>query len=139
MFSDTHFHGNERKRQLSGISACSRVSLSPHRDIHDPPTKSLRSKLVSSQIVEKMGEVVEKMGVVVEEHSWGLSHSGSYEAAMEALSSLITRQKRGDKSVALRGKYSKLERMMMYIKILGLEEKMAGLRIIHVAGTKGKA
>ena len=64
-----------------------------------------------------MGEVVEKMGVVVEEHSWGLSHSGSYEAAMEALSSLITRQKRGDKSVALRGKYSKLERMMMYIKV----------------------
>ncbi|KAJ8449811.1 hypothetical protein Cgig2_001467 [Carnegiea gigantea] len=85
-----------------------------------------------------MGDVVEKMGVVVEEHSWDLPHSGSYEAAMEALSSLITRQKRGDKSVALRGKYSKLERMMMYIKILGLEEKMVGLRIIHVAGTKGK-
>uniref|UniRef100_A0A7C9DEG4 Folylpolyglutamate synthase n=2 Tax=Opuntia streptacantha TaxID=393608 RepID=A0A7C9DEG4_OPUST len=137
VFSVTHFHGYKSKWHLSGISGCSRVSLPLHMDINDPSKRSLRSKLISSQIAEKMGDV-EEMGEVVEEHSWDSPDSGSYEAAMEALSSFITRQKRGDKSVALPGKYSKLERMMMYIKVLGLEEKISGLRIIHVAGTKGK-
>ncbi|CAA0812795.1 Folylpolyglutamate synthase [Striga hermonthica] len=61
----------------------------------------------------------------------------SYDAAMEALSSLISGKKRGDGS-AVSDKYSKLERMSMYVKILGLEEHIAGLKIIHVAGTKGK-
>ncbi|KAL7097808.1 hypothetical protein ACP275_10G166300 [Erythranthe tilingii] len=61
----------------------------------------------------------------------------TYDAAMEALSSLITSKRRGDKS-AINSKYSKLDRMMMYIKILGLEEPVEGLKIIHVAGTKGK-
>ncbi|KAI6669669.1 hypothetical protein NL676_004554 [Syzygium grande] len=28
--------------------------------------------------------------------------------------------------------------MSIYLRILGLEEKIAGLKIIHVAGTKGK-
>uniref|UniRef100_A0A7N0UFK9 tetrahydrofolate synthase n=1 Tax=Kalanchoe fedtschenkoi TaxID=63787 RepID=A0A7N0UFK9_KALFE len=63
--------------------------------------------------------------------------SSSYETAMEALSSLITRQKRADRS-PIGGKFSKLERMTMYIKILGMEEDIDKLRIIHVAGTKGK-
>lgn len=63
--------------------------------------------------------------------------SSAYEAAMEALSSLITRQKRCDRS-PVKGKYGKLERMLMYVKILGLEERIADLKIIHVAGTKGK-
>ncbi|KAL3632525.1 Folylpolyglutamate synthase [Castilleja foliolosa] len=61
----------------------------------------------------------------------------SYDAAMEALSSLITSKRRGDGSV-VSDKYDKLDRMVMYIKILGLEEHIAGLKIIHVAGTKGK-
>ncbi|GER25819.1 folylpolyglutamate synthase [Striga asiatica] len=61
----------------------------------------------------------------------------SYDAAMEALSSLISSKRRGDGS-AVSDKYSKLERMSMYVKILGLEEHIAGLKIIHVAGTKGK-
>ncbi|KAF7819067.1 folylpolyglutamate synthase isoform X1 [Senna tora] len=55
---------------------------------------------------------------------------------MEKLSSLITRQQRGGGEklpVA-----DKLERMMTYLKILDLEEDMNRLKIIHVAGTKGK-
>ncbi|XP_021282085.1 folylpolyglutamate synthase isoform X2 [Herrania umbratica] len=56
---------------------------------------------------------------------------------MDALSSLITRQKRGERSNVM-GKYGKLDRMLMYLKILGLEEQVASLKIIHVAGTKGK-
>ncbi|XP_043723302.1 folylpolyglutamate synthase-like isoform X2 [Telopea speciosissima] len=65
----------------------------------------------------------------------------SYETAMEALSSLIYREKRGDRSSidgTTSGRYSKLQRMRIYLKMLGLEEHIAGLKIIHVAGTKGK-
>lgn len=83
----------------------------------------------------------------------------SYEAAMDALSTLISRRKRGDGPK----QDDKLERMSMYMKvvcfflpdsmcfecvlslgcwvglqILGLEERVADLKIIHVAGTKGK-
>ncbi|KAJ9565411.1 hypothetical protein OSB04_001377 [Centaurea solstitialis] len=61
----------------------------------------------------------------------------TYEAAMEALSSLITRKKRDGYSNP-NVKYKKLERMSMYIQILGLEEQIADLNVIHVAGTKGK-
>ncbi|XP_061349660.1 folylpolyglutamate synthase isoform X2 [Gastrolobium bilobum] len=58
----------------------------------------------------------------------------SYEMAMEKLSSLITRQRRGEKPPVP----NKLERMSMYLKILDLEEDINRLSIIHVAGTKGK-
>ncbi|KAM0027443.1 putative tetrahydrofolate synthase [Helianthus debilis subsp. tardiflorus] len=61
----------------------------------------------------------------------------TYEAAMEALSSLITRKKR-DRNLNTDAKYTKLERMSMYIQILGIKEQIADLNIIHVAGTKGK-
>ncbi|KAB5519402.1 hypothetical protein DKX38_023721 [Salix brachista] len=63
--------------------------------------------------------------------------SDSYEAAMKALSSLIGQQKRGDQKTT-GGQHGKLDRMRMYLKILDLEEHVAGLKIIHVAGTKGK-
>ncbi|KAF2308121.1 hypothetical protein GH714_035490 [Hevea brasiliensis] len=42
--------------------------------------------------------------------------SNSYGTAMEALSSLITRQKRGTPS-SIGGKYGKLDRMQMYLKV----------------------
>ncbi|MFS7892099.1 putative tetrahydrofolate synthase [Helianthus anomalus] len=61
----------------------------------------------------------------------------TYEAAMEALSSLITRKKR-DRNLNTDAKYTKLERMSMYLQILGIKEQIADLNIIHVAGTKGK-
>ena len=66
---------------------------------------------MSSEIMEKLGSTV-----VVKENSNGLPLSSAYETAMEALSSLITRQKRGDRS-AIGGKYGKLDRILMYIKV----------------------
>ncbi|KAH7677160.1 Tetrahydrofolate synthase protein [Dioscorea alata] len=62
------------------------------------------------------------------------AHPSSYEGAMEALSSLITVRKRGDGSK----RAEKFDLMFKYLKVLGLEDKIDGLKIIHVAGTKGK-
>ncbi|XP_056177610.1 folylpolyglutamate synthase-like isoform X5 [Syzygium oleosum] len=87
---------------------------------------------MSLQVVEKMENELTFKG-----NCQDLPLSSSYEAAMEALSSLITRQNRGDRT-PVAGKFGKLERMSIYLRILGLEEKIAGLKIIHVAGTKGK-
>ncbi|KAE9455909.1 hypothetical protein C3L33_12189, partial [Rhododendron williamsianum] len=87
---------------------------------------------MSSEIMDRPGS-----NVVTKENLSDLPLSSAYETAMEALSSLITRQKRGDKT-PVGGTYGKLDRMLMYIKILGLEEHIADLKIIHVAGTKGK-
>ncbi|XP_056158751.1 folylpolyglutamate synthase isoform X5 [Syzygium oleosum] len=87
---------------------------------------------MSLQVVEKMENELTFKG-----NCQDLPFSSSYEAAMEALSSLITRQNRGDRT-PVAGKFGKLERMSIYLRILGLEEKIAGLKIIHVAGTKGK-
>ncbi|XP_057547941.1 folylpolyglutamate synthase isoform X2 [Amaranthus tricolor] len=110
--------------------------LPPCLNRHDPLAQTdvsgLRSGLLSSEVIGHTPN-----NEVNEEYSRSLSISRSYENAMEALSSLITSRKRGEKS-AIRGKYTKLERMMMYLKILSLEEKVAGLNVIHVAGTKGK-
>lgn len=64
----------------------------------------------------------------------GVSPSSSYESAMSALSSLITRRKRGDGST----RKQKFDLMFKYLEILGLEERMAELKVIHIAGTKGK-
>ncbi|PQQ06768.1 folylpolyglutamate synthase isoform X2 [Prunus yedoensis var. nudiflora] len=66
--------------------------------------------------------------VFVKEYSEDLPGTSSYESAIEALSSLITRKKRGDRS-SVGGKYGKLERMSIYLKILGLEEKIGGLKL----------
>ncbi|XP_048127112.1 folylpolyglutamate synthase isoform X5 [Rhodamnia argentea] len=87
---------------------------------------------MSSQVIEKMENELAFKGSCQD-----LPLSSSYEAAMEALSSLITRQKRGDRT-PVGGKFGKLERMSIYLRILGLEEKISGLKVIHVAGTKGK-
>lgn len=71
----------------------------------------LRSGMLSSEVIGHLPN-----NEVDEEYSRSLSVSRSYENAMEALSSLITSRKRGEKS-AIRGKYTKLERMMMYLKV----------------------
>lgn len=94
--------------------------------------KDSNSRMMSTCAVKTMD-----MDVITEENSAALRLSSAYETAMEALSSLITRQKRGDAS-KIGSKYKKLDRMLMYIKILGLEGHLSGLKIIHVAGTKGK-
>ncbi|XP_062117917.1 folylpolyglutamate synthase [Humulus lupulus] len=92
----------------------------------------VRYRKVSSQVMEKFDS-----NGSTKEYVDDLHLASSYESAMEALSSLITGQKRGQKS-SIPCKYEKMERMTMYLKILGLEEHIAGLKIIHVAGTKGK-
>ncbi|KAG7017676.1 Folylpolyglutamate synthase, partial [Cucurbita argyrosperma subsp. argyrosperma] len=66
-----------------------------------------------------------------------LPQSSSYESALEALSSLITQKSRGAMTPVIRSK-TKLERMRKYIEILDLVECVKKLKIIHVAGTKGK-
>ncbi|XP_051149329.1 folylpolyglutamate synthase isoform X2 [Andrographis paniculata] len=96
-------------------------------------TKRLHSQL---RIGHRVLELMESNGIV-EENENNLHLPSSYDAAMEALSSLITSKKRGDRS-AVSDKYDKLSRMKMYLKIMGLEEHIARLKIIHVAGTKGK-
>ncbi|KAI4370579.1 hypothetical protein MLD38_018920 [Melastoma candidum] len=57
-----------------------------------------------------------------------------YEEAMEALSSLITKRSRADKS----NKGDRFELLFDYLKILDLEDQISKMKIIHVAGTKGK-
>lgn len=66
---------------------------------------------MSSQVMEKLGS-----NGVVKEHLQDFSIPSSYETAMEALSSLITSQKRGAKS-SVGGTYRKLERMSEYLKV----------------------
>lgn len=61
-----------------------------------------------SQTRENMSSLIECSGE--------LPLPSSYEMAMEALSSLITRQKRGDRS-PVGSKYEKLDRMLMYLKV----------------------
>lgn len=60
--------------------------------------------------------------------------ASSYEEAMDALSSLITKRSRADKS----NKGDRFDILFDYIKILDLEEPISKMKVIHVAGTKGK-
>ncbi|KAL5733145.1 hypothetical protein ACOSQ2_032837 [Xanthoceras sorbifolium] len=57
-----------------------------------------------------------------------------YEEALDALSSLITKRSRADKS----NKGDRFDLLFDYIKILDLEEAISQMKIIHIAGTKGK-
>ncbi|CAN6846950.1 unnamed protein product [Brassica oleracea] len=58
----------------------------------------------------------------------------SYEEALAALSSLITKRSRADKS----NKGDRFELVFDYLKLLDLEEDILKMKVIHVAGTKGK-
>lgn len=57
-----------------------------------------------------------------------------YEGAMDALSSLITKRSRADNS----NKGDRFDVMFDYLKILDLDEAISQMKVIHVAGTKGK-
>ncbi|XP_024035264.1 folylpolyglutamate synthase isoform X2 [Citrus clementina] len=105
--------------------------LTGNNDLHQM-TKGLRYAKMSSQV---KGKTVSN--ALTTEYEENLPLSSSYENAMQALSSLITRQKRGEQS-HIAGRYGKLQRMSMYLKILGLEDRIAELKVIHVSGTKGK-
>lgn len=126
IFEILKFHQKPRQISLRTTTPW-RISCLPALDTCDFAIQSSGYTKMSSQVMEKMGS-----NMVFKDHP-----KASYDTAMEALSSLITRQKRGDKS-SVCGKYGKLERMSMYLKIIGLEEHIAELKIIHVAGTKGK-
>ncbi|KAK9290104.1 hypothetical protein L1049_008268 [Liquidambar formosana] len=130
IFEVSQFH--ERNHQISLRATCAVSCLPACLDTRDLTGNSVQYTKRSSQIMETVGNIV-----VVKEHSQDLPLSSSYETAMEALSSLITRKKRGE-SLPVASKYGKLERMLMYLKILGLDGEISGLKIIHVAGTKGK-
>ncbi|KAH0462330.1 hypothetical protein IEQ34_009905 [Dendrobium chrysotoxum] len=60
--------------------------------------------------------------------------STAYEEALDRLSSLITRRTRADGS----NKGDNFDLMFEYLKILELDEPITHLKVIHVAGTKGK-
>lgn len=62
------------------------------------------------------------------------SLSLSYAAAIDAISSTITRRKRVDSTNVT----NEFLIMFEYLKILELEESLSQLKVIHVAGTKGK-
>ncbi|XP_017219060.1 folylpolyglutamate synthase isoform X3 [Daucus carota subsp. sativus] len=57
-----------------------------------------------------------------------------YDEAMDALSSLITKRTRADKS----NSGDRYDLMFDYLKILELDEPISQMKVIHVAGTKGK-
>ncbi|KAJ1400975.1 Mur-like, catalytic domain superfamily [Sesbania bispinosa] len=57
-----------------------------------------------------------------------------YEEALEALSSLITRRTRADSS----NMGDQFDVLFEYLKMLDLDEQISNMKIIHVAGTKGK-
>ncbi|KAF5737677.1 folylpolyglutamate synthase-like isoform X1 [Tripterygium wilfordii] len=142
VFGVSHFHGTER-----GLSIRTRWSLSCKPACIDSHSLVLRCKLHYQESGRIKGlrypnmsfRITERgpINVAVNDDLPDLPLSISYDTAMEALSSLITQQKRGDKSPVV-DKFRKMERMSRYLKILGLEERIAGLKIIHVAGTKGK-
>ncbi|RVW49290.1 Folylpolyglutamate synthase [Vitis vinifera] len=66
----------------------------------------------------------------------GLSEStvSPYQEVLDALSSLITKRSRGDKS----NKRVLFDVLFDYLKMLDLDEPISKMKIIHVAGTKGK-
>lgn len=77
----------------------------------------LRYAKMSSQV---KGKTVSN--ALTTEYKENLPLSSSYENAMQALSSLITRQKRGEQS-QIAGRYGKMQRMSMYLKVT-----LAGLK-----------
>ncbi|XP_042480860.1 folylpolyglutamate synthase-like isoform X2 [Macadamia integrifolia] len=122
--------------KITWNTVCRPACLDLHDNTGQASSPGLRYKTWSFQVIEKM-----RSDEVGERSFQDFPVSSSYETAMEALSSLIYCQKRGDKSSIdgiTKGRYGKLERMHIYLKMLGLEEQIAGLKIIHVAGTKGK-
>ncbi|MCL7029424.1 hypothetical protein MKW94_005253 [Papaver nudicaule] len=58
----------------------------------------------------------------------------TYEETLDALSSLITKRSRADKS----NKGDQFDVLFDYVKILDLDDSISQMKVIHVAGTKGK-
>ncbi|KAL7582490.1 hypothetical protein Lser_V15G42647 [Lactuca serriola] len=114
------------------LNAYNLTALKAFHSLEKRHQKGLQYANMSSQTV-----LTRNSSSVASESMQELHSPFTYEAAMEALSSLIT-GKRRDGNANTDAKYKKLERMSMYVQILGIEKQIADLNIIHVAGTKGK-
>ncbi|KAJ4953850.1 hypothetical protein NE237_030682 [Protea cynaroides] len=92
---------------------------SAHSDNHHPP-------LNKDSPIEMSGD---------DNESPQRQHTVSpYEEALDALSSLITKKTRADKS----NKGDQFDLMFDYLKVLELDGQISQMKVIHVAGTKGK-
>ncbi|XP_010491145.1 PREDICTED: folylpolyglutamate synthase-like [Camelina sativa] len=97
-----------------------------HQQPHQQPSLSFQIRSVRKQIdMAAQGEY----GVVKSK-----TGRDSYEEALAALSSLITKRSRADKS----NSGDRFELVFDYLKLLDLEEDILKMKVIHVAGTKGK-
>ncbi|KAL8119691.1 hypothetical protein AgCh_016977 [Apium graveolens] len=74
------------------------------------------------------------IGMAEGENGSTKQHVSPYDEAMDALSSLITKRTRADKS----NSGDRYDLMFDYLKILELDEPISKMKVIHVAGTKGK-
>ncbi|CAA0836778.1 Folylpolyglutamate synthase [Striga hermonthica] len=74
------------------------------------------------------------LGIVKVGNGSEKSSLSKYDEAMDALSSLITKRSRADK----KNKGDRFDLLFDYVKILELEEQIKEMKIVHVAGTKGK-
>ncbi|XP_050228023.1 folylpolyglutamate synthase isoform X2 [Mercurialis annua] len=139
IFRVSHFH--KKRECLFPLKTPWNCSLKPaYVDANDMTEhRKLRFRSTGFNYHKASSQDMDKIesNVADEDCLQDLALSNSYETAMEALSSLITRQKRGSLSSVV-DKFEKLDRMRLYLKILDLEEHIADLKIIHVAGTKGK-
>ncbi|XP_048598548.1 folylpolyglutamate synthase isoform X1 [Brassica napus] len=98
-----------------------------HQQPHLP---SLSSSSSSQFQIRSFTKQIDMAAPVMKQKTGG----DSYEEALAALSSLITKRSRADKS----NKGDRFELVFDYLKLLDLEEDMLKMKVIHVAGTKGK-
>ncbi|OAY85380.1 Folylpolyglutamate synthase [Ananas comosus] len=135
------------------LSCSARASVSAaalHRDhhlrIHLRPTTPLSSSLSSVSLLSSLppsrtSHFPPRWCRNMTRGSEGSQGSGNpppsaaaYEEALDLLSSLITRRTRADAS----NKGDHFDLMFQYINMLELESEIEQLKVIHVAGTKGK-
>ncbi|XP_042503602.1 folylpolyglutamate synthase-like isoform X2 [Macadamia integrifolia] len=102
-----------------------RLHSSAYSDNHHPPLKQRLGLFLQSPI-DMPGD---DNGLPESQHA-----VPPYEEALIALSSLITKKTRADKS----NKGDQFDVMFDYLKILELDGQISQIKVIHVAGTKGK-
>ncbi|CAA7026739.1 unnamed protein product [Microthlaspi erraticum] len=118
--------------RLSSAFLC-HLSIRParrlHHHYHQPHLASSLSLQIRSLRKQIDMAAPGDYGVVKEK-----AGGDSYEVALAALSSLITKRSRADKS----NKGDRFELVFDYLKLLDLDEDISKMKVIHVAGTKGK-
>ncbi|KAL9262822.1 Folylpolyglutamate synthase-like protein [Drosera capensis] len=139
-------------RRLEGAFTDHHASF-PTTNHHDPPRPATicrrltspatfaspgpqQARPSSAQKRPEVGPTVpqQRLGNTPDSDNGVLKASSPYDEAMDALSSLITKRTRADKN----NKGDQFDLLFDYLKILQLEESVSKLKVIHVAGTKGK-